>query len=184
MDSSLSFSSNFNVTYKKACNRIGLLSKTREYLATKAASNIYKMMIVPLVTYAATTSLNYNKHQLEKLLSLERKAQKVVNCEERLPKIQNQIVKESCLLVRKCIDGSVCENFQSYFKVNEHSIAKRNNGKSVTMPAVKLGYAKNSFYFMGSKLYNNLPLTVRSAENYESFKTSLKDYYSCLMHLT
>ena len=37
LDPGLSFDDNFNATYKKASDRLRILSKTREYLTTTAA---------------------------------------------------------------------------------------------------------------------------------------------------
>ena len=43
---------------------------------------------------------------------------------------------------------------------------------------IKLEYARRGFYFMGAKLYNELPLNIRSATSSEDFYKLLKLHFS------
>ena len=52
LDPSLTFSDNFDTTFKKASNRLRLLSKLHEHLTSTAATRIFQMMIVPIITYS------------------------------------------------------------------------------------------------------------------------------------
>ena len=51
------------------------------------------------------------------------------------------------------------------------------NGK-IRLPRYKLETAERSFSIRGAKLWNNLPLDVKSREKIESFKISLKRWIS------
>ena len=81
------------------------------------------------------------------------------------------------LTARKCLDGSLCSNFRNYFEVNGHHIRTRNNGLSLRLPKVKLSVAKQSFYFYGAKLYNSLPLSLRSTVDFKKFKELLHENF-------
>jgi len=90
---------------------------------------------------------------------------------------KNEITKQVCCFVRKCIDGNVCEDFANYFHVNEHEIGTRNKGHLITLPKVRLNVAKDSFFFMGSKVYNMLPLEIRKEKSFDKFKLQVKEFY-------
>ena len=56
-------------------------------------------------------------------------------------------------MVKKCIDGKLCENFETYFVKSVHGRVTRNNGYFLKVSKVKLEFAKNGFYFQGVKLF-------------------------------
>ena len=147
IDSNLSFKANFEKAYKKASARLRLLEKMRPYLTKYATIQIYKMMIIPILTYSGILCLEHNKYQLDRFKSLENRSRKIIGEQYEVSEIRNQIIMEACLTVRKCLDGSLCSNFRNYFEVNKHHIGTRNNGLSLRLPKVKLSVAKQSFCF-------------------------------------
>ena len=88
----------------------------------------------------------------------------------------NTFNKQAVMLVRKCLDGNVAPAFVGYFKLREHNVNTRNNKLLVEIPRVKLSFAKNSFYFMGAKLFNSLPMRLRQTE-ISSFKKQAKIHF-------
>ena len=178
IDHHLSFNHNFDSSYKKASNRLRLLEKMRLYMDENTAERIYKSMIVPLLTYSGIVCLHRSNSQLAKFTSLENRASKIIASDTSLPQIQRQIMKESCHMVRKCIDRETCRHFNSYFTINKHSIGTRNNGILLMLPKVKLSVAKQSFYFYGAKTYNSLPKEIRSEESLIEFKRLLNNHFA------
>ena len=65
--------------------------------------------------------------------------------------------------------------FDDYFTNITHDKATRNNSNILRLPHVKLEVAKQSFFFGGAKLYNTLPIEVRSTKNIDQFKACLKE---------
>ena len=49
------------------------------------------------------------------------------------------------------------------------SNSTRNGGKLLRLPRLKLEATKKSFRFIGSKLYNDLPIEIRSASSTKDF---------------
>lgn len=41
-----------------------------------------------------------------------------------------------------------------------------------------LEYARIGFFFMAAKIYNKLPLNIRTQDKYKDFEKSLNEYYS------
>ena len=61
-----------------------------------------------------------------------------------------------------------------YFKLATHEINTRNNSLKAELPKVRLEFARKSFYYMGAKLYNDLPKECRQEDNFSTFKRKIK----------
>ena len=84
-----------------------------------------------------------------------------------------------CSLVRKCIYGDVCDNFKEYFAINNHSMRTRNQKHLLKLPKVRLEFARNSFYYTGAKLYNDLSIKIRdSSKNERMFKAFIDAHFT------
>ena len=81
------------------------------------------------------------------------------------------------MTVRKCLENDMCSNFQGYFEINDHKQHTRNNSKLVKLPKVKLEYARQSFSFAPVKIYNDLPIDIRSEKNLKNFKSLLDIHF-------
>ena len=138
---------NFDNTYKKACERLRLLRKIRPFLNVKAAKAIYQGMVLPILTYCGLLNLKLSRTQEDKLLSIHHRALDIIESSPnhklgiKPPNIYNQI--RACQLVRKCLDGNVCSNFMSYFETHKHNTMTRSNGYKVILPKIRLQYSRS-----------------------------------------
>ncbi len=64
--------------------------------------------------------------------------------------------------------------FDKYFEIIDGKYGTRNNKMSIRLPKVRLESAKNGFYFLGGKIYNELPLDIRKAETLNDFNVRLQ----------
>ena len=158
-DQHLTFNKNFESVFKKASGRLKLLKRLRGYLTQESALIIFKMMIMPILTYQSTVKITFTNTQKEMLKSLQCRASVIVGHE--VPSVIQVVHREACILIRKCLAGNVCSNFNDYFTVNKHSQHTRNSGYLLKMPRVKLELGKNSFKYTGSRLYSNILLELR-----------------------
>ena len=175
LDSNMNFSLNFDASYKNTSGRLRLLEQMRCYLTTKAARLVYVMMIVPIVTAGCTLKSPYNATQSAKLLSLDRRAKKIVGANDTTP-LESLANRERCLLVKKCLTQEMNDKFNQYFKVLDHKINTRNNTISLKIPPAKLEIFKNTFYFSGTVLYNSLPNEIRKVDSYRKFKECIDSF--------
>ena len=74
-------------------------------------------------------------------------------------------------------DGDNCVNFNDYFAINQHKMNTRNKNILVKTPNVRLEFAKNSFYFVGAKIYK-LPSPKEIIENNTDFKKQVKLFFT------
>jgi hypothetical protein len=96
LDSTLTLNTNFDRAYKRASSRMRLLQNVRNYLNTDAATKIYTMMILPIVTYAGPVKIIHTKIQTDRLASLHRRA-KTITGNNHINCITNEIQHQNCV---------------------------------------------------------------------------------------
>ena len=101
LDRNLNFDENFEWAYRKASGRLHLLAKLRCHLTTLAAMKIFDMVIMPLLTYISIINLKLIKTQSDKLLSLERRASKIIG--KKVKSIECIIKKTAINMVYKVL---------------------------------------------------------------------------------
>ena len=176
LDSTLSLKDNFDKIYKKCMAKLRLLRSISKQIDSVAKVKVYKGMILPCLTFNCTVNLNLTATQEKKLQSIDRLTTNVLG--KKQTKSKNEILKHSVLLVRKCLNEMVCENFKSYFEKLSHQQTTRNNRISLKIPVVKLKYAKSGFFSMGTAIYNALPIDTRSKENFPDFRNNVLNFYN------
>ena len=173
LDPTLTMANNFDKSYKKASGRLSLLSKMRLFLNAEAASKIYEMVIVPILLYSTLIHLNITETQRRKFSSIERRAKNIIGGD--VYSIEKMRKKKSCNVVKKCLVGELCTPFNDYFVINEHVKSTRNRNLFLKLPSVKLEFGKKSFFYQGAKIYNDLPIAIRSAD--KNFKNLLFEHF-------
>ena len=177
LDPTLTFNENFEVAYKKASNRVRLLSKLGGYVTPNVAAKIYQMMISPIIMYSGTIKLFLTETNRRKLRSIDNRVREIVGEELYLPQLYKLIKKKACEIVRKCLDKDVCTNFREYFETNIHGLNTRNSNILVKLPKVKLEFGRHAFRFAAAKIYNELPKEIRAEKDYKLFRFKLDEYF-------
>ena len=172
LDQNLSLSEDIESVYKKASSRLYLMKRVRPQLTTDAALALYKTMLIPIFTYCSIITSLYTETIKKRISSFERRAFHIIfNKETQKAKnvlsIKTLQKRRTCIQVFSCINGNVCNNFEGYFDVMENNT--RNAKKLLRLPSVKLESTKKSFKFTAAKLYNELPIEVRSATSAKMF---------------
>jgi len=164
LDPSLTLNENFERSYKKANGRLNLLQKMRQYLNTDAAFKIFEMVIVPLLLYSTFIQLQLTNTQQKKFDSIERKAKKVIGGNKNIAGLESRRMKKACKMVRKCLNGDTCCNFNDYFLFNTHEMNTRNKNSLLKLPKINLEFGRKTFKFQGAKLFNDLPSVIRNSK--------------------
>ena len=136
-------------------------------------------MIQPVMTYAGLLKLHFSDSQLGKMEAIERRSRSIISSRtgNPVPSIVQSLHKKACKTVRQCIDKYICTNFHQYFQIHEHNFNTRNKGYSVKIPKVKLEFARQSFYFLSVKIYNDMPIEIRQEQNYYKFLMLLSEHF-------
>ena len=171
---SLTLNENLNRSYKKAPTRLRLLNALRPNLDDKTSTQIYTTMVTPpLLMFNSIINLNLTVTQINRLISLDNRAKRITNNIKITP-LLDSIRKHACKIVKKVITDDIFSNLNGYFEVNNHSTQTRNTNFLLKVPRKKLETAACSFYYMGVKMYNDLPLNLREVESYKEFERQLK----------
>ena len=176
VDPALSLNLDFDQKYKKTSSRLRLLNKVRPFLNVIAAKKIFEAMIIPVITYCQSLHASMTRTQKSKLKSLTSRATNIIGNNISINDIETTMNIRTCLFVRKCMEKKLCDAFNEYFEVSDHSKATRNNKSLLILPRVRLEFERKSFYFFGAKIYNELPLDIRREINYIKFKQSLMQH--------
>ena len=112
LDSTLSFSTNFDRMYKKTTSKLRRLYSLRMYFDSSIKAKIFKAMILPCITYNCTVNLNLTQTQRQKLQTIDRLAEKIIG--KKQTSIENEIKKHSVMLVCKCVQKETWK-FQRLF---------------------------------------------------------------------
>jgi hypothetical protein len=54
---------------------------------------------------------------------------------------------------------------------------KTSDSLKLIEPKIKNNFLKNTIFYKGIKIWNDLPLEVRSTQNYDNFCAEVKDYF-------
>ncbi len=176
IDSSLNLNTNFELCYKRAYGRLRLLSKLRCFLDSTMACTLYRSMIVPIVTYCGILNLKLTTGQSKKLSALHERALRIIGVKSKECNVlspQKSNVKRACVLVHDILNNDVCDALKNHFLTHAHTKTTRNNKCLATLPSIKTEYARKGFYYMGAKLYNDLPKDLRTAGTKRNFKEKL-----------
>ena len=80
-------------------------------------------------------------------------------------------------LTFKCLKGSPPMFFKDYFKVFRTIHNTRGSGHNLLLPKVRTETARKSFYFNGSKLFNNISSEMKDSKSVAIFKTRILELY-------
>ena len=150
-----------------------LFNTLRPNLDDKTSTLIYTTIVTPLLMFNCIINLNLTVTQINRLTSLDNRAKRITNNTKTTP-LHDSICKHACKIVKKVITGDICSNLKGYFEVNNQSKQTRNANFLLKVPRIKLETARSSFYYMGVKFYNDLPLNLRKVELYKEFERQLK----------
>ena len=162
LNETLNMSEHMKVTMKKARSRVNLLRRIRPLIDADTASLIFKVMILPILTYCPYSTFGNIPNYVEnKVQNIENRAQKIIG--KPLPySMKNFQKRRIATYVHQCLTNNVCKNFENYFEVIESKINTRNSRTLIRLPKVKLEVTRKLFFFQGRYEYNTLPCEIRS----------------------
>ena len=73
----------------------------------------------------------------------------------------------------KCLNGLVPNYLQNLFTHRCTSYNLRNQEYKITLPKPRTDFLKRSFSYSGAKLWNDLPLSIRSSSSLAKFKREI-----------
>ena len=147
----------FDKCYKTASSRRNLLVKVRYLMDDDVTKSIYQSVVLPAFTYCGQHLLCLTTTQGEKLISLHRRAKRIVKSRE-IRSVSDANKKRACHFVKSGLDGEVIHPFKEYFALSSHEKNISCNTKIILLPKIKTEYGRKHLHFNGGKIYDMLPL--------------------------
>ncbi|CAB4016872.1 Hypothetical predicted protein [Paramuricea clavata] len=130
LKSSLNMNDHVNKAFKKASGYLKLLAKTRSFLSTKASLEIYRAMVIPVLTYCSLVWTCSTTTQKKRLESFEKRAARIIfgtseeQASNRMPSRaieridDRQIQNDLGILVSEL--QSLCNSYDAFWIRNEN----------------------------------------------------------------
>ena len=148
----------------KISKRIGVLGRIRNNLTVDAANKVYQSLVLPVMDYCDVAWSSIGKIKRDKLDRAQRRAARIVlktkdSADEKnlkwLPLFMRRDMHTNNLTF-KCLKGS---------------------GHNLLLPKVRTETTRKSFYFNGSKLFNNIASEMKDSKSVVIFKTRILELY-------
>ena len=168
LNETLNMSEHMKVTMKKARSRVNLLRRIRPLIDADTASLIFKVMILPILTYCPYSTFGNIPNYVEnKVQNIENRAQKIIG--KPLPYSKKNFQKQRIVTyVNQCLTN-VCKNFENYFQVIESKINTRSNRTLILANRFSFKVDTNILYLVKLDL---------EKKKHKNFKAKIRKFYN------
>ena len=191
-DSKLKFSDQINKVVSSCYNEIRKISSIRKYISSDQCEQLAHALIYSKIDYINSLYFGLPKYLLQKLQKVQNASLRLI---QKLRKnspvshlylkfhwlnIEQKIIFKISLFIFKCLNGlapiSLSSNLlrKSTFHPDCYSLM------ITTFARSEIG--KRSFTFYAPRLWNPLPMNIRSITSIDTFKSSLKSYLLIKFH--
>ena len=205
IDSTLSWKDHTSNTAIKLSRAIGILYKLRPFVTTKIMKDIYYALIYSHLVYAIEVWGFACDVHLKKLLTLQKRAVRLMTYKDQFPaipgplhpsnplflelgliKVNDIFILQILKFIHKCVNFNIIGNFDKWFKLKKdvHSHLTKTNYKasheSTNNLSIPFGRTTHcglkQIKVKGPKLWNSLPLDLKIIKSPSKFKNSIKNY--------
>ena len=167
------------------------IASIRQFLTTEVTKQLVTSLILSKIDYCNSLLLGLPKHRIQKLQLVQNNASRLITRKRKsehvtpllktlhwLP-VEYRITYKIALLCFKCVH-KMAPSYLSHlleFHVPGRVLRSSSDVLRFTQPKVNLKeYGERCFKYNGPKVWNELPLNVRSAPTLSSFKSLLKHH--------
>jgi len=184
LDRELRFNSHIDAICSQTGKQINALKRMKHYLNKQSREVIYKSYINCNFDYCSVTWLFANKTDMEKLEKTNKRALRVVTNSghmnyEELCKQQDQLpvfkrcLKSMAVLIYKIKKGISPQYMKELIREQSVSYDMRDNEKLVLPSFSTVRFGKNSFRYLGAKLWNIMPIEIKQESSLNTFKSAV-----------
>ena len=193
LDARLSFSKHISNISSKISKNVGILYKMSRFLPHRALLNIYYALIHPYFYYAIDIYFNTSDQYINNLVTLQKRAIRAVNklsfCEHtnnyfhscNILKLSDLHKFATSVYFYKAFNLNYDDEMLRFLNLhsNIHTNTTRNR-ESLVLLLYRRSTSQNSIIFIGSKIWNDLPLYISNSGNLQNFKANFKKCYLLL----
>ena len=161
------------------------IGRIRIVLSRKHTEMLVHAVISSRLDYCNSLFFNMNKSNMYKLQKVQNAAARLVTRTRKRDsvsgvikelhwlKVESRIIFKLLLIVHKCVWGLCSANISNKSKYKKHN-CRPNDYLLLETRKVQTKYGKRTFEYAGPRLWNALPLEVRTEEKRECFKKRIK----------
>ena len=170
----------------------GVLHLTKHLLTKEARRHVYHTLLYPSIIYCNTVWAPVPPSKLKPLVVAHKRAVRILAgkpryehtnnlfIETKLLKLKEINIYFSTLFVYKCLNNIIQNKFYTFrtnirYTFREHSLLE--------VPHVRSNQSQTCITYCGAKIWNQLPLSLRTVPSLTSFKLNLKKYLLSSYHL-
>ena len=189
IDDRLTFSTHISKISSKISRGIGVIRKMKQIVSREVLRQLYFSFIYSNFTYAITTYGSASRNQLKRLNNLINKSIKIVSNVDRLtPEIcKREKIFDFQMSFRYFCSIKMYQvtylgqhnyfiNKMASLRINHNYETRSSTSEIYSIPHYNYAKCQNSFPFIGTKFWNELPTTIRNSENLAKFKQNLKNH--------
>lgn len=185
LDSLLSFSSQVKKVVKTCFNTLRKISRIRRFLTRNELQLLATALVLSQLDYCNALYYHLKTDTLRMLQSVQNTAARIVAKVNRFDhvsvtsilqnlhwlKVKERIDFKIICIVHKCINGKAPQDLTS-------TLVKSQSSRSnlLNIPSYNSSFGERSFSVAGPRLWNSLPLEIRSITDSVSFKQNLKTH--------
>ena len=190
IDKCLSFVKHIDYVCKNLTSKISLLCKIKQYLPLETRKLYYNAYILPVVDYCLTVWGSASKYQLDRILRLQKRAARIIldmppdapsmslfeklgwlNVHERLEYNRAIVLYKS---THDLTPSYICDLFEFHSSQNYNVRSVSNNNMLIKRHNSKI--FEKSLQYVGPRLWNSLPVTIRNSPSLPSFKKAISKF--------
>ena len=187
IDRDLRFKKHIEETCGKIAKQINALKRIKNFLDKRAKNTIYNSYIKCNLNYCSVVWMFANKTEIEKLEQTNKRALRLVTnkshlcykdlcAEERQLSVIKNCMKSGAVLMYKIRKGMAPQYLSELFRVHESNYEMRDNNKYSLPPFQSIKFGKNSFRYLGAKLWNSIPLSIKNSNSLSTFKSAITQW--------
>ena len=178
LDSQLKFKNHISYICKKVSKAIGILFVLQKYLTTSALIPLYYTFIYPHLLYCNLAWGNTYKSHLKPLFLLQKKAIRIVNKTAYISHTNNLFYSNKILKLEDINKFRLgCYMFENNHETFARSHNYNTRNRTTLLPHFqRTTTTQHALNYEGPRLWNTLPLNIRTIQSKTIFKKCLKEY--------
>ena len=185
IDQNLDFSKHVSEVCKRAGRKVGVLTRLRNILSTRAKLITYKSAILPQLTYCHIVWNFCRSSDNRKLERIQERALRAIFNRKsgtydellklaKLPTLKNRRLQDIAILMYK-VKNELCPSYiKEIFQNNNINRYSFRNSDFVIPRVNTVTYGKHSLRYLGPFLWSKLDKKVRNSESLNTFKSKIR----------
>ena len=185
LDDKLTFDQHVKSLISRVSAKLFQLKKIRSNLTAKAATLVYKNMILPIMEYGDIYLYSASKSNRKKLQTLQNKALRCAigrdstyntSMLHKEAKLQKLKIRRRTHLLLHMFQLSQLQNFKGW-KPKSRIRTRSSYKKSMLLKKPNTVRYQNSIAYIGPKSWNALPIDIQRSDNYYQFKQRVMTHH-------